>query len=635
MKAILTLFKDVVGSLNESLLLVDEASESVIEANPAAVRLYGYSRSELIGKTEADLRAPNRDHRVEPSTSIFHCNREGREFPVQIVSPKTSSFGKKSSTRVKLVIAPISLEQIERDDRETDRLEIYEALRDSQLRFHAIFDSTFQWTGLLQPDGTIVEVNKSSLEFFGLRKEDVSGKLFCEVFWTAAEGNMRERIRDAVRRAAQGEFVRFNVGVIGSGGRLATMDFSLKPFRDNDNRVVLLIPEGRDITANRMHEEEQIRSSKLEALGVLAGGLAHDLNNIMMCISLSLELIRLQSKRGAVDDEPIHDALLSVKRASDLSKRLLTFARGGDPVMAILDPAELITSATNLSLQGSNLEPVLEIEPGLPPIIGDHDQLTQVLDHLVINAREATPSGGKIWISATTTQDVTSTRQGRPMRYIRIEVRDEGVGIAPEIINRIFDPYFTTKPRGTGIGLTTCFSILRRHGGSIQVHSTLGHGATFTCLLPVANESQLPANATKAGEKTAPPLPRGSGRILVIDDDEQLRDTLSRILGLSGFTVTLADKGETGFAAYRKAIRAGTPFDVVLIDATISGGAGGVEALELLRRANPEVCAVIMSGYSNTQVMTEWQELGFRSALHKPFTMEKVVTVLNHLCPKR
>lgn len=511
----------------------------------------------------------------------------------------------------------------------TERKEAEEALRASEERFHAIFNATFQFIGLLSPEGIVLEVNQAALEFCGVPREELVGKPLWENPARRHSAASQQKLQNYMARAQRGEFVRFNDEVRNQHGQMVTLDISIKPQCDAHGTVTYLIFESRDITAPRLQHEEHFNAAKLEALGVLAGGIAHDLNNIMMCISLNLELIRLQASRGAVDQERITDALRNVMRASDLSKRLLTFAKGGDPVLTRLDLEEVIRSALALSLTGSNLKPVLEFASGLPPVLGDQGQLTQVIDHLVINARDATPKGGSLYIKLSPVQVHPGDGLLSPGPYLKLEVRDEGCGISRENLGRIFDPYFTTKPSGSGIGLATCFSTVRRHGGSITVASELGKGATFTILLPAATD--LAAAASEKSSTTPAVTSRGNGRILIIEDDLSLRQALSEMLGLSGYHVTLADKGETGFTQYRKALRAGKRFDVVLIDATISGGKGGAEALELLRRADPKVCAVIMSGYSHTGAMAEWQELGFRSALSKPFTCEKAVSILNRL----
>ncbi len=601
-----------------------KADGTFLYVNEVYCRYFGLSAEDLIGRTWQPRAYPDDVPRIQQELSaltpenpvVMIENRvvldDGRIRWAQFTN--RGFFGPDG--------ALVEIQSVGRDI--TERKEAEE-------RFHAIFNATFQFIGLLSPEGVVLEVNQAALEFCGVPREELVGRPLWENPARKHSIASQQKLKNYMARAQRGEFVRFNDEVRNRHGQIVTLDISIKPQCDAQGTVTYLIFESRDITAPRLQHEEHLNAAKLEALGVLAGGIAHDLNNIMMCISLNLELIRLQASRGAVDQERISDALRNVVRASDLSKRLLTFAKGGDPVLTRLNLEEVIRSALALSLTGSNLKPVFEFAPGLPPVLGDQGQLTQVIDHLVINARDATPKGGSLYISLSPVQVQSGDAPLlSPGSYLKLEVRDEGCGISRENMGRIFDPYFTTKPSGSGIGLATCFSTVRRHGGSITVASELGKGTTFTILLPTATEMAAPANEkTRNSIKTS-----GDGRILIIEDDLSLRHALSEMLSLSGYQVTLADKGETGFTQYRKALRAGKRFDVVLIDATISGGKGGAEALELLRRADPNVCAVIMSGYSHSGVMADWQELGFRSALAKPFTCEKVVSILNRLMAK-
>jgi two-component system, cell cycle sensor histidine kinase and response regulator CckA len=511
----------------------------------------------------------------------------------------------------------------------TSRKQTEAQLEASERRFHAIFDSAFQLISLLSPDGTILETNETAVSFTGLRRDQIVGQKIWDLPYPDYSEEKRRRLENSLHEAAAGKLMRFNMDVTRGDGVRVTLDISYKPVFDATGNVIHILAEGRDISLSRAQEHERLQASKLEALGVLAGGIAHDLNNIMMCISLSLELLRMQAKRGNVTEDGINDALKNVKRASELSNRLLTFAKGGDPIMSFFDLGEVVSACTGLALRGSNLESELDIEAGLPLVHGDQGLLMQVINHLIINARDACPQGGVLHVKlsrlAITSSDATHLEPGR---YIRLEVRDHGCGIPPENLTRIFDPYFTTKKSGSGIGLTTCFSIIRRHKGTIQVKSTVGEGTTFTVLLPCNVE----APHVEAAALTPIPPPTRQYRILIIEDDFDLRGSLAQMLRLSGFSATEADKGETAFALYRKALRSGKPYDAVLIDATIKGGLGGSEALQLLQRADSKIRAVIMSGYTHSSVMANWQENGFVGVLRKPFTSEKVIDMLHRIC---
>lgn len=395
-------------------------------------------------------------------------------------------------------------------------------------------------------------------------------------------------------------------------------------------RLIALV---RDITERRRLEEDRLKVSKLDALGVIAGGIAHDLNNIMLGIILNLDLLLNQTRIHSEDAALMRSAKNAALRASDLSRRMLTFAKGGDPIKKNINIRELIINSLNLALRGSNLLGSVQIEPNLPTIQADPGQLAQVLDNLIINAREASPGGGNLFIRGRRQRlkhgEVPSLPAGD---YLFIEVQDQGTGIPEDVLPKIFDPYFTTKKSGHGIGLATCYSIMKKHGGDILVHSLPGQGTTFSLYLPIQTKLEILPDSPPAVPTPMTNRPTRSERLLIIDDDSLIRKTLVLLLKALGYQhVEAVENGETGLTLYQKGLQNQTPFDLVILDATIPGYLGGEEAFKALRELDPKARVILSSGYSDSSTATNWKEIGFCAILPKPFTMQDLEQLLNNL----
>jgi signal transduction histidine kinase/CheY-like chemotaxis protein len=369
-------------------------------------------------------------------------------------------------------------------------------------------------------------------------------------------------------------------------------------------------------------EAELLKAQRLESLGVLAGGIAHDFNNLLMVILGDLSMVARHVEGGA--RRWISDAEAAIERARQLTAQLLTFSRGGTPVRSAARVEDVIRESAAFVLRGSNARCEIDLPPGLRVVGIDTGQINQVVNNLLLNAIQAMPSGGSIRITGRNVDEVPGATE--PGSYVEISIRDEGMGIPEHNLQRIFDPYFTTKEGGSGLGLTTSYSIARRHGGLLTVESKLGRGATFKLYLP---ETEIPGEREDEAERDSQDL-QGT-RILIMDDDEAVREVVAAMLESLGCTVTGASDGEEALRAHVWARTAGQPFDAVILDLTVPGGMGGEETLRHLLRVDPGVRAVVASGYTNASVMSEYRERGFRGALHKPFRTEEVAEVLRRV----
>ena len=380
---------------------------------------------------------------------------------------------------------------------------------------------------------------------------------------------------------------------------------------------------GQRVSDRDRMAQELGRSQKLDSLGILAGGLAHDFNNYLLSILGNISLAKIEIEAG----HPAYRLLAQSEKASLLAKgltqQLLTFSKGGQPVTALLGLPDLVKDCTTVALSGSNVTTDYEVEEDLPPIMADKNQVGQVIQNMVTNAIQAMPGGGILTIQlASVPIDAATPIPLAPGRYVRLSMRDHGVGISPEQIDRIFDPYFTTKQQGGGLGLAVCFSIVQKHGGHIAVASTPGKGATFHVYLPAA--SVPPPRA----EKPQGAHHRGTGRVLVMDDEELVLDVASRMLGAFGYKVETAIDGQAAIDRYREAMERDKPFDLVIMDLTVPGGIGGQEAVVRIQELDPEVYAVVSSGYSTDPVMSDYRSYGFEDVLPKPYTLDSLSRVL-------
>ena len=431
-----------------------------------------------------------------------------------------------------------------------------------------------------------------------------------------------ERPVDVQKAIAAGSRIRHREALlVDSSDERTWVEWSLSPTGGPDPRSRILVIT--DLTERRRTEAERLNANKLEAVGLLAGGIAHDFRNILSVIQGNASLARhLPADQLS---ELVDEIVIASHRAGDLTEQLLTFSRGGAPVKRRLDLAEAIEESVNLARRGSRASFVVEVAPDLDPVEADAGQIHQVFNNLLINALQAMPEGGEVRITARRATREEAADAGLQNRCAVVTVQDQGVGIPHDVLPRIFDPYFTTKGNGTGLGLATTYSIVKRHGGRILVESRPRVGSRFSVLLPAIVRPEA-RSETEASDPTA--SIRGTGRLLLVDDEDSVRRATTRMATVLGYRCTAAAEGETALGEYRRARDDGDPYDVVLVDLTIPGGLGGLETAARLRLLDPDVRVVVSSGYSNDPVMSEHRAHGFADVLPKPYTVEQLASVL-------
>jgi PAS domain S-box-containing protein len=383
-----------------------------------------------------------------------------------------------------------------------------------------------------------------------------------------------------------------------------------------------------DITDRLKMEEELVKAQKLESLGILAGGIAHDFNNILTAVIGNLILARTDLEKNTETEEAVallEEAERAAGNAKHLTRQLLTFSKGGSPIKEKSSIAQLIRDSATFALRGSKARCAFQIPDSLWPAAVDKGQMDQVIHNLIVNADQAMPEGGIIHVGAENVS--IGARHDPPLepgRYVRIAITDSGIGIPPEDLAKIFDPYFTTKPQGTGLGLSTVYSIVNKHEGHVDVSSRPGAGTTFYVYIPAADGD------ARVDSREHPRSPsHGNGSVLVMDDEEAVRTVTGKLLEELGYRVRVAKEGREAVEAYKESLSAGTPPAAVILDLTIPGGMGGKKTVHKLLEIDPGVKAIACSGYSNDPVMANCGQWGFCAVLAKPFTPRELAEVLD------
>ncbi len=381
----------------------------------------------------------------------------------------------------------------------------------------------------------------------------------------------------------------------------------------------------RDVTTRKKMEEHIERTHKLESIGTLAGGIAHDFNNYLVGILLNIQIIKMKTKQDDKNYRILETIEKAISQAEHLSNQLLAFSGWGEPVKKIMNINELLEEATEFTLKGTNTKAVFKLKNHLYAEV-DKGQVYQVITNIVMNAVHAMPDGGFVEIHSDSVKidgkEIALLKNGE---YIRISVKDYGIGISDEHLSRIFDPFFTTKKVGKGLGLATTYFIIQKHGGHISVDSTQGVGTTFHICLP--------ASKKKAEKKVAESFSQlnGSGKVLVVDDNKELRDAMELFLTDLGYYVVCVEDGEKAITAFKESCGSADPFVLAFLDLTIPGGMGGKEIVGYLIEEDHSIKAVMMSGYSKNEIMANYREYGFHGVLKKPFTFEQLCNLLREL----
>ncbi len=441
----------------------------------------------------------------------------------------------------------------------------------------------------------------------------------------------RRKVEEQFLKRMSRESVDLEFRVVGHDHEVRWVHNRTFPIQEASGATHRVFGVALDVTERKKWEEERLRGAKLESLGLLAGGLAHDFNNLLTAILGQLSLAKHVMDTSDPLYERISEAEHASLRAQDIALQLLTFSKGGAPVKNTINLNKPLEENVRLVLAGSPVRPVFEIASDLWPVHVDIGQVCQVVHNLVINARQAMESGGELIIRARNMPsndsriwELSESSSSQDF-WVAIEFVDQGGGIRTEILEKIFDPYFTTKSAGSGLGLATSHSIIRNHGGRLSVESTMGVGSTFTVVLPAVPFEEI------SDEPVEHTLQVGQGRILIMDDEIQIRKILGEMVERCGYSYQTAKDGEEALDIFCQAKDIGQPFAAVILDLTIPGGLGGKEVIDRLLSLDPHVRAIVVSGYSNDPVLANYQEYGFKGRVAKPFNLVDISKVLSRV----
>jgi PAS domain S-box-containing protein len=385
------------------------------------------------------------------------------------------------------------------------------------------------------------------------------------------------------------------------------------------------------VATNELQEQERLRMAKMETIGMLAGGIAHDFNNLLTGIMGNIGLVKSYIPSSDPTYEMLSEAEGAAVRARDLTRQLLTFAKGGKPLKKLVNVGELIKESAEFALRGSKVKLELILPDDLWQIEADEGQISQVINNMIINADEAMPIGGTLKISAE--NQIVKKSDSLPLQrgnYLRIDIADTGLGMSTEQLQSIFEPYFTTKQRGSGLGLTTAYSVIKNHSGAILAESMQNKGSTFHIYLPATKKALKGAKKLKVEESG-----QAGGKVLVMDDEEIIRKMLKNMLGMAGYIVEVSANGAEALEKYQQAKKARDPFDAIIMDLTIPGGMGGKEAVNKILEIDPKANVIVSSGYATDPIMSDYKKYGFKAVIAKPYSVKQLRELLSKLLSKK
>jgi len=613
---------NVIKSMNDMLIVITPDGK-IKTINKAVERTLGYSEEELVGQSVSII------FTGEDSITLQQTLFDG-SIIANLSQSKEKIFISKDGKRITVLFSSSVLHD-EHDRIQgivflahdiTERKLIEDALITSEEKYRLVVDNANEAIFVAQ-NGIIKFVNPKTMQISGYLEEELTSKTFVEFI----HPDDRQMVVERHQKRLQGEDIinSYITRIIDKQGDTRWIELNVVSIFWEGKPATLNFME--DITEKRRMEDDLLRVQKLESISILAGGIAHDFNNILTGIMGNVSLAKMLVNMREKAFERLTDAEKACLQAKKLTQQLLTFSKGGTPIIKPTPIRELLEESISFVLRGANTKCAFSIVDNIWNAEVDAGQIGQVISNLIINADQAMPEGGLINVQAENIiLDDKNPIMLKSGEYVKITIEDHGIGIPEENIKRIFDPYFTTKQRGNGLGLTIVYSIVKKHNGQITVESQLGIGTKFQIYLP-AFLTDIKVKREKLEDK----LIFGKGKVLVMDDEEIIRNLAYEMLSSMGYEVTAATDGYEATELYRNAKESGDPFDAVIMDLTIPGGMGGKEAIKKMAEIDPNIKSIVSSGYSDDPVMSEFQRYGFKDFIAKPYRTSELSKVVHRV----
>jgi len=603
----------------------------ILKVNPAAADILGFSSSdELIQRklVEFHFDIKNRKNmlnEIKKSGYVKDLEVQMKKNDGSLIWCSLSANGQFNDNGNLMWIDSV-LENI------TEKKESRDALLAEKERLAVTLRAIGDGVISMDVEGRVILMNNVASKLTGWKETEAFGALITEVVEMRDPSTKEKYLCPLEVILTEGSILDLdrNLNLISKSGSIRVVSYSGAPIRDRDSKTIGAVMVFRDVTERTKLEEELLKAQKIESIGFLAGGIAHDFNNILAAILGNISLARIHVDNQGKSSKYLSESEKAISRATNLTNQLLTFSKGGDPVKKSVSVKNLLIESVNFSLTGSSIEAQFHIDKDLWNAKVDKDQINQVISNVVLNSVQAMPAGGTIEIYArnviSSEAKIASLPKGE---YILMEIKDSGPGISEENIIKIFDPYFTTKKHGTGLGLAISYSIIKKHDGFIRAESKFGQGTTFYIYLPafkgkVGLEDQKDMN-----------IENGSGRILYMDDDNTISETIKDLLSHIGYSVDTVNEGSKAVELYKKAMASTERFDLVILDLTVPGGMGGKDTLNKLLEIDADVVAIATSGYSNDPVMSDFKSYGFTDTIAKPFRIQEIADVVKRSLAKK
>ena len=608
-------------------IFIHNMDGSIIDVNKTMLEMYGVTKSEALKLIISDYSAP--ENPMEKLPVFWEKTDKG--------IPQEFEWKAKRPNDAFIFPVQVTLKKITYDDRNviyatvqdiSNAKKIEAALASEQERLAVTLRSIGDGVIATDTMGKIVFLNKVAEELTGWKNKEAKGHDSSEVFNIINEKTGQKCVSPIQRVLDLGRIVGLanHTALIAKDGTTRCIADSGAPIRDTESKIVGVVLVFRDVTHEQKIEEELLKIRKLESIGVLAGGIAHDFNNILAAILGNIELTSLRiAQEDSKSLELLDGAKRATKRATKLTQQLLTFAKGGDPIKEETILPELIRESSDFVLHGSMVACNYNFPDDLWRTDVDSGQIGQVIQNIILNAKHSMPEGGTVTITCdninnAASETLLSVDQGN---FVRIIIQDSGIGIPRNILNKIFDPYFSTKQEGSGLGLAICHSIINKHDGYVTVDSEPGKGTNFTIYLPAMLETSDQNTNTL---NITPPVK--ASRILIMDDETMILDIAQAQLAILGHEAITVTDGEQAINKYQELQDNNKPVDLVIMDLTIPGGMGGEEAARKLLKIDPSVKIIVASGYSNDPVMANYEDYGFCQAIAKPFDLKELSDVI-------